>query len=494
MRTKIIAGNLITVLVLGLVSYFLVSGQIENAFVAEVDERVATDQELLTQTWRLSGHELARHAQGFASEAATHDVFLSASTENLQRDRAFRRANEIMDQFARIYAEGGGPPELVVITNDRGVVIARNQDRNRMHNDDLTQQLSTLSRALSSGTPAIDVWSFAAGQRKLLLTAIVPIHDQSGVMGALIVAYDMSNGMASRLGHPLSREIAFFDGERVYSSSLGGERLAEVQTVLFEQQTAATQAALSQDANSEAFRAELGDAEYVGAIGPLPSSASTPVGYAIFANRTAQAAKAAPTLSILVAMVLGLIVIIIYGFLIGSGFLKPVEEMEEGILQVINGRTDMRLDIKSQEFGGLAYRINQLLNVFTGTEEADADGRVSSPPEAWGAVASEAGAREPAPSGASAAAAPEGTDAEEAAVARELAAEPEDAYYARLFAEYVAAKEAVGENVSNITEDKFVKRLRANEQSLIKKHACRMVRFQVQTKGTQVNLRPVIIH
>ena len=57
----------------------------------------------------------------------------------------------------------------------------------------------------------------------------------------------------------------------------------------------------------------------------------------------------------------------------------------------------------------------------------------------------------------------------------------------------MAAKEAAGENVSNITQDRFVQRLQANEKSLIKKHGCRMVRFQVQVKGTQVNLRPVII-
>ena len=74
MRTKIIAGNLITVLVIGLVSYFLVSGQIEAAFLTEVDGRVASDQALLTQGWRLTGHELVHTAQELAAEPATHDL------------------------------------------------------------------------------------------------------------------------------------------------------------------------------------------------------------------------------------------------------------------------------------------------------------------------------------------------------------------------------------------------------------------------------------
>jgi hypothetical protein len=57
----------------------------------------------------------------------------------------------------------------------------------------------------------------------------------------------------------------------------------------------------------------------------------------------------------------------------------------------------------------------------------------------------------------------------------------------------VAAKQAAGENVANISQDKFVQRLKSNEQALTKKHGCRMVRFQVDVKGSQVNLKPVII-
>ena len=135
--------------------------------------------------------------------------------------------------------------------------------------------------------------------------------------------------------------------------------------------------------------------------------------------------------------------------------------------------------------------IRDSLNVFTGTPEEDSEGRVSYPPGAWtdedGADMADETPPPPAQSR------PSSGEEEDPELAAELEAEPEDEYYSRIFAEYVAAKEAVGENVSNITEDRFVKRLQANEKSLIKKHDCRMVRFQVHTRGTQVNLRPVII-
>jgi len=79
------------------------------------------------------------------------------------------------------------------------------------------------------------------------------------------------------------------------------------------------------------------------------------------------------------------------------------------------------------------------------------------------------------------------------AMSAQLAAEPEDAYYARIYAEYVAAKQALGENVANIPQDKFTQRMKGNAQALAQKHSVRAVRFQVQSKGNQVVLRPVLI-
>ena len=491
MRTKIIAGNLIAVLVVGLVSYFVVSSQVEATFLEEVDTQIVHDGELFVQGWRLSGLEFTAQTGDKAAEDDTVGVF-TASTEAALRSRANRRADAVADWFGRRRSRGG-PPEVVAITDADGKVISRDHDINRMHGDDLRRQLTTLTTVLTTGEPAIDVWTFSAGQDKLLQTAIAPIRDANGaIAGALIVGYDMSNGMAQRAGEPLGCDVAFFVDGAVYSSSVSD--VAPLRAALFEANQATTVAALGDAAEdgsgSDPWLAQIGDAQYVGLTGSLPLSPSTSVGYAVLANRTAQANKASPVNAILLMTLLGILIVIIYGALIATSFLKPIEQMEEGVLAVINGRTDLRLDIESAELGGLAYRLNQLLNVFTGTPEEDEDGRVSSPPEAWG---DEAAASTPGTSAPPAANVPAELEEEDPALAAELAAEAEDAYYARIYQEYVAAKEAVGENVSNITQDRFVQRLQANEKSLVKKHGCRMVRFQVQTKGTQVNLRPVII-
>jgi hypothetical protein len=267
---------------------------------------------------------------------------------------------------------------------------------------------------------------------------------------------------------------------------------AELQTYLFSGGSVATTAARDQGAVSAPFLVTLEGQDHTAVIGPLPSSTAH-VAMVVLGNRSAQIAKASSVSFILLLTAIGALVIAAYGFFMGSSILAPIAQIEEGVLQVMNGRTDYRRDIQSQDFGGLAYRINQLLNVLTKTEEVDESGSVAGGGGGWDQSKDASSVVESPPAAASSASAGgEETEADPEVAAR-LAAEPEDAYYARVYNEYVAAKQAVGENVSNIPQDKFVQRLRANEQSLLKKHGCRMVRFQVQTRGTQVNLKPVII-
>jgi len=495
MRTKMIAGNLIAVLVVGLVSYFVVSSQLQSTLTEEVDARIDEDHLIFDRTWRLWGFELAEQAAEQARDSDTLDVF-TALDEADTRSRAYHRATEIREWLERRNRATRGPPELVVITDDRGRVLARSQDQRRMQGDDLTEALGTLDGVLEDGGTATDVWELSlTGQEKVLQAAIAPILDPNThrPMGAVVVGYDISEGTAERAAELLGRDIAFIHGEAIYSSSLEGEPEDQLRGLVFGDHGAATTAALRDDpVTSDPFLMQLGDVQYAAVIGPVANAPSSSVAYVVLGNRSAQADKASVVNTILITTAVGIAIVVIFGFLLANSFLRPVEEMEEGVLAVINGRTDVRLHIESAELGGLAYRINQLINVFTGTPEADDEGRISSPPEAFaGAPAPQVPGPAPTPAEATA---PAGSgELDDDALAEQLAAEPEDEYYARLFAEYVAAKEAIGENVSNITQDKFVKRLQANEKSLIKKHDCRMVRFTVQTKGTQVNLRPVVI-
>jgi len=129
--------------------------------------------------------------------------------------------------------------------------------------------------------------------------------------------------------------------------------------------------------------------------------------------------------------------------------------------------------------------------VLTGTEEAtaDAQGRVSIAPSAgaWKDSAfSDAG-------GSTGSAANPDEPIQDDALSARLAAEDNAAYELRLYNEYVAAKQALGENVANIPQDRFHQRLAGRAAALTQKHGCRLVRFQVETDANQVVLRPVLI-
>jgi hypothetical protein len=71
-----------------------------------------------------------------------------------------------------------------------------------------------------------------------------------------------------------------------------------------------------------------------------------------------------------------------------------------------------------------------------------------------------------------------------------LAAEPADQYYARVYREYIAAKTAIGESTSHITESTFTSRIQSMESDAAQKYG-RPVRYQVQSRNKEVILLAV---
>ena len=71
---------------------------------------------------------------------------------------------------------------------------------------------------------------------------------------------------------------------------------------------------------------------------------------------------------------------------IANNVMDPIEQMEDDVLAVINGRGDVRLEIETPELGGLAYRVNQLINLYTGVAEEDDEGRAVTSSGGWEAV------------------------------------------------------------------------------------------------------------
>jgi hypothetical protein len=78
---------------------------------------------------------------------------------------------------------------------------------------------------------------------------------------------------------------------------------------------------------------------------------------------------------------LGILLVIAGGTVLGNYISTPISEIEEGLLQIINGKTDLRFQLEHDDLGGLISRINSLLNALTGVPETDEEGRTSTAPE-----------------------------------------------------------------------------------------------------------------
>lgn len=172
------------------------------------------------------------------------------------------------------------------------------------------------------------------------------------------------------------------------------------------------------------------------------------------------------------------------------------EQIEQGIHEVINGNHDYQFNFHYKEMlaESMAQSLNLMVAVLTGRsspddeseterwveslliedrEHLDAAALLARPPEAVGAGIRAGGFAE--------------------RTREELTREPAEQYYKRLYAEYVAARGAIGENNERVTYVKFVEKLVKNEKALKRKYDCRIVRFNVLLKEGKVVLSPVPI-
>src|SRR5687768_734043 len=109
MRTKIIAGNLVAVLLVGLVSYAMVKSSLEGALVDEVDSRIGSDVQLLQRSFRLSARDLAELVADQSAQRPMADTFLATLDETSRRTRAYEAADRTAAWLTDPSRRGGAP-------------------------------------------------------------------------------------------------------------------------------------------------------------------------------------------------------------------------------------------------------------------------------------------------------------------------------------------------------------------------------------------------
>ncbi|HEX4448296.1 MAG TPA: MXAN_5187 C-terminal domain-containing protein [Polyangiaceae bacterium] len=477
MRIKIIAVNALIVAVVGLLSFLLVRSSV-GAATSNKDQLTAGAQGDVNGAagWvQLDGLRAERWLASIAIESATEDA-LTKATASARGDAATKACDDLVSRMKNAPLFERNVPTLVAMVDPGAHIVGRNGS-NLSRGDDLGAFYPGLKATLSSGQSGSDVWY---EHDRYLASYVVVRDDQAKIIGALVIGRPLDDTLSrvseATAGRPLVLVAPKGDGFQVVAHS------AQQAPALDDSVNKAAKATLA-NALSHLQTDVVRDGDLLISAAPLTAFedgkrallvAASPA--ALIPDPTELALT--PTVG---ALAIGLVLVLVAGWLLGNYITRPINMLEEGLLAILNGQADKRFELDHAELGGLAFRIDQLLNQLMGVEEdtTDDEGRVSRSPRAGTFNDSLEVEDKKAVEGA--------VDPD---LARRLAAEAPAQYYARIYGEYIAAKKAIGEPTDHISEQAFAARIQSMEQDAAQKYG-RPVRYQVHARNKEVVLLAV---
>jgi methyl-accepting chemotaxis protein len=472
MRTKIIAVNSFIVAIICILAFVVVrqtlNGQLNNPTARSA--RAQQDATTAAARLQLEALQVERWLAARAQEPATLEV-LGRSTAEARGDAATQLCDKLLADAKRM----GTAPALVLMVDAQGRVVGRNGST-LSRGDDLASVYPTLKSALSSGASDSDVW-VSKERSEQYIASFATIRDSSNKVGGALV-------LGVTLTDQLGRVSEGTSGQGMVLATLGpdGAKPAAAKATDAAKPKLEAAMGIAKDAitTGHASAADIsGDGLWAAAV-PLETlgdghrAALVAAGPAVLV----EGAQSVP-LVILGIMVLGIVMVVGAGWMLGSYISQPIAVLEEGLLAIINGQDDKRFNLEHDDLGGLAFRIDQLLNKLMGIDEdtTDAEGRVSNSSMVPAPAFRDLEDKQVDPT----------TDP---AYALKLANEPVDAYYARIYGEYISAKKALGEATDHITAEAFRQRISGMESEASQKHG-RPVRYHVKANAREVVLLPI---
>ncbi len=305
-------------------------------------------------------------------------------------------------------------------------------------------------------------------ENRYFVATAVPILHEGRTLGAVLVADPMDERMAREDSDVVGADVLYVMGDKVVAAPLAADIANKLAA---DPQSVPTRATAS-------FRL-LDDEEFQDLRVVVSQDLGTFL--AVF--------KSAETSVLLLHLLLTVIAVGVLLWLLHT-FYQQFEALDQGVHEVINGNLDYQFPFDFKE--DLARRLGQSLNLMSAVlqgrplpeevEEEEA-GKTS-----WAAEIQvlDSGETEPEWGESS-----RPTVACDFNAARSLAEEPADAYYKRIYAEFLDARRALGLPTEGINYPKFLERMVNLEQGLKKRYRCPMVRFRVKTRDGAVVFEPI---
>lgn len=365
MRSKIIAVNALIVLIVGVCAFGLlrISNGAERGGEERAREQAARASRSAAAKLELDAVRAERWLERSLDVEAARAVFRAGLAQ--------ARAEAATEQANRLRAMARQSLDLVVsfvaFVDVRGIVLGRD-GTNLMRGENWRDAHPGIRRALETGRGGSELWT-SVGSGEFVMTSQVPVHDAHGkLLGLVVVATPLNDERLAALsqwvgGHQLFLAMAADETLQIRAKSASSVSLAswleregkdQVSRLGFARLAILPQgpggrvlALASIEAMGEGRSAVLA------AVVEPDGVASVPVG------------------PIVGAVGLGLVLVAIGGWLLGSYISTPVEKLEDGLLAILNGSREHRFDIEHAELGGLVFRLNQLLNQVFGEEEQE---------------------------------------------------------------------------------------------------------------------------
>ncbi len=365
MRWKLLAGNVVAIIVVGLLGWFFVEGRARAALSRDVEPSVQRAQALLEAVRAQDGDLLLSAAQEAGSASATETVF-AADNESAARESAYRAAETLGRQFVSL-PRRGRPPELLAFLNEEGRVLARNADRNLDVGRNLRQEFPAVARALG-GFPVRDYIRY--GEQGWLEVAVVPVRREGRVRGALVVGFTIADSAARSDAERIGVDVGYLfrEGNRltVQSLSAGSQREKEELVAWVNSPAAGGENIFRSRIRSHIT---LGGNEYLAQVMPMPGAFTQSAGAVVLRSLTAAREPAGDlALPVLLAMALGLVIAVGVNLALTAMQQKKIEEIEGTLLQMIQGNDQVRVEVKDEELGGIVTNINTLVDRLTNVE------------------------------------------------------------------------------------------------------------------------------
>lgn len=374
--------NSAILIIVGLLSFVLLRVGLEDALANRIQRRSDAERAVRSANMQLEldSLRLERWLAARAAEEAMSEVF-AGGTLQARSETASLQAKRLRDAAMQSPALSTLSIPIVLFVDARGIVIGRN-DSSQMRGEDLGRAYPSLVRALARGQTSSQVW-LNRQRSEQLLVSYAPVRGEGGsVLGIVVAGMPLNDERLSLIsqatsGQALTVAVAgeASSVEVIAQGTLSGQR------GLFEgirQHAVLARAA----ASLRAGRAIFDDADAVYAAEPLAGYDSSSVLLVAALSQSLVPSVAGLLWPLFAVTSLGIILVVAGGIFLGNYLSEPISELEEGLLSVINGRTNHRFHIEHPDLGGLVFRLNSLLNTLMGVPDIDADGRTSVPPGA----------------------------------------------------------------------------------------------------------------